>query len=73
MNSQKMDTQTANSLAHPLDVPAAIAKRRSMKSFKPDAIELDLLGRLIELTVSAPSSWNLQDWRIVIIQDEARM
>jgi nitroreductase len=67
-----MDTQTANSLAHPLDVPAAIAKRRSMKSFKPDAIEPALLRRLIELTVSAPSSWNLQDWRIVMIQDEAQ-
>ncbi|NJL42504.1 MAG: nitroreductase [Pseudanabaena sp. SU_2_4] len=67
-----MDTQIANSLAHPLDVPAAIAKRRAMKSFKPDAIEPALLKRLIELTVSAPSSWNLQDWRIVMIQDEAQ-
>jgi hypothetical protein len=42
-----MDTQTANSLAHPLDVPTAIAKRRFMKSFKPDAIEPTLLKHRI--------------------------
>lgn len=53
----------------PLDVPTAILQRRSIKSFKPDPIAPELLRQLVELTVAAPSSFNIQDWRIVIIQD----
>jgi nitroreductase len=53
----------------PLDVPTAILQRRSIKSFKPDPISPELLRQLVELTVAAPSSYNLQDWRIVVVQD----
>jgi nitroreductase len=53
----------------PLDVPTAILQRRSIKSFKPDPIAPELLRQLVELTVAAPSSFNLQDWRIIIVQD----
>ncbi len=53
----------------PLDVTTAILQRRSIKSFKPDPIEPALLRQLVELTVAAPSSYNLQDWRIVVVQD----
>lgn len=55
-----------------LDVLTAILHRRSIKSFKTQDIEPDVLRSLLELTVAAPSSYNLQDWRIVIIQDEAQ-
>ena len=50
-----------------LDAPTAILQRRSIKSFQGQAIEPDLLKKLIELSVAAPSSWNLQSWRIVIV------
>ncbi len=53
----------------PLDVPSAILQRRSIKNFKPDPIAPDLLRQIVELTVAAPSSFNIQDWRIIIIQD----
>ncbi|MEM9290818.1 MAG: nitroreductase family protein [Acidobacteriota bacterium] len=56
----------------PLDVPRAIRQRRSVKSFRDEPISSELLRELLELTVAAPSSWNLQDWRIVVIQDEER-
>jgi nitroreductase len=56
----------------PLDVPSAIAQRRSIKSFKPDPITREQLKQLVELTVAAPSSFNLQDWRIILVQDEAQ-
>ncbi len=56
----------------PLDVPTAILQRRSIKTFKPDPIPAELLRQLVELTVAAPSSFNLQDWRIILIQDEAQ-
>ena len=61
-----------NLQTNPLDVPAAIRQRRSIKSFKPDPISPELLKQLIELTVAAPSSWNLQDWRIVVVRDNAQ-
>lgn len=61
-----------NPQTHPLDVPTAIVGRRSIKTFKPDPIAPDLLKQLVELTVAAPSSWNLQDWRIVLVQDTAQ-
>jgi nitroreductase len=56
----------------PLDVPSAILQRRSIKNFKPDPIEPALLRQLVELTIAAPSSFNLQDWRIVVVQDPAQ-
>ncbi|MDF5717311.1 MAG: nitroreductase family protein [Rhizonema sp. NSF051] len=56
----------------PLDVPSAIAQRRSIKSFKPDPITPELLKQLVELTVAAPSSFNLQDWQIILVQDETQ-
>lgn len=65
-------TQDRDLLTHPLDVPSAIEQRRSIKSFKPDPIAPELLQRLLELTVAAPSSFNTQSWRIVLVQDEAQ-
>jgi nitroreductase len=61
-------TEDRNLVVNPLDVPSAIAQRRSIKSFKPEPIAPELLKRLVELTVAAPSSYNLQTWRIVLVQ-----
>lgn len=55
--------------SQPLDVPSAILQRRAIKSFKSDPITPELLHRLVELTAAAPSSYNLQPWRIVLVQD----
>ncbi|OCQ97078.1 nitroreductase [Nostoc sp. MBR 210] len=55
-----------------LDVPTAILQRRSIKTFKTDPIAPELLKQLVELTVAAPSSFNIQDWRIILVQDEAQ-
>jgi nitroreductase len=56
----------------PLTVPDAIRQRRTTKKFKPDAIPADTLQRLIDLTIAAPSSYNLQPWRIVLVSDPAK-
>ncbi|RZM78012.1 nitroreductase [Leptolyngbya iicbica LK] len=55
-------------MSSPLDTFTAITTRRSIKSFKDEAIPPEMLQRLVELTVAAPSSYNLQDWRIVLVQ-----
>jgi nitroreductase len=56
----------------PLTVPDAIRQRRTTKKFKPDAIPAETLQKLIDLTVAAPSSYNLQPWRIVLVSDPAK-
>jgi nitroreductase len=56
----------------PLSVPDAIRQRRTTKKFKPDPIPEATLQELIELTVAAPSSYNLQPWRIVVVSDPAQ-
>jgi nitroreductase len=56
----------------PLDVPTAILQRRSIKNFKPDPITPALLQQILELTVAAPSSFNIQDWRIIVVTDLAQ-
>ncbi|NEP80917.1 MAG: nitroreductase [Okeania sp. SIO3C4] len=53
----------------PLDVSSAIQQRRSIRAFKPDPIEPALIRQLINLTVLAPSSSNLQPWRIILVQN----
>ncbi len=65
--TQELDPQT-----QPLDVPSAILQRRSIKTFQNDPIAPELLKKLVELTIAAPSSYNIQDWRIIIVQDEAQ-
>jgi len=56
----------------PLSVPDAIRRRRTTKKFKPDPIPEATLKELIELTIAAPSSYNLQPWRIVLVTDPAK-
>ncbi|MBE9033532.1 nitroreductase family protein [filamentous cyanobacterium LEGE 11480] len=56
----------------PLDVPTAILKRRSIKTFESTPVSAAILNELLTLTVAAPSSYNLQDWRIILIQDETQ-
>lgn len=46
----------------------SILKRRSVKTFKSDPIAPELLQRLIDLTLEAPSSFNLQPTRLVVVQ-----
>lgn len=53
----------------PLSVPDAIRVRRTTKKFKPDPIPAPILKELVELTLAAPSSFNMQQWRIIMVED----
>ena len=55
----------------PLSVPDAIAHRRSVRHFAPTPVPDEVVERLLRLAVCAPSSWNLQPWRIVVVRDAA--
>ncbi len=55
-----------------MDVAQAILSRRSIKSFDPDhEIDDATLEDLFALVTRAPSSFNLQHWRFVVVRDPA--
>ena len=53
-----------------MDIQQTIQKRQSVRTYDPNFKLSKLeLTELLELATRAPSSWNLQPWRFVIIQD----
>lgn len=61
-------TQTSQSLS----AIEVIKERHSVRQYQPGVQipEADL-QEILSLAASAPSSWNLQHWRFLVIQDEA--
>jgi len=50
----------------------AIAARRSIRRFKPDAVDREVLETLLGAAIQAPSGKNRQPWRFVVLTDDAR-
>lgn len=47
--------------------------RQSVRQYKRDVvIPQETLNEILELAAAAPSSWNLQQWRFLVIQDQAQ-
>ncbi|MEM9400202.1 MAG: nitroreductase family protein, partial [Verrucomicrobiota bacterium] len=53
-----------------LSVHESALKRRSVKSFKADPIPDDILNKIIEATIAAPSSWNFQPTRTILLKSQ---
>src|SRR5690349_2104694 len=66
---QLTDPETQTIL--PLSVPAAIEARRSVRKYKPLPIPDEDLERILALTGLAPSAFNVQPWRFVVVRDPA--
>ncbi len=47
---------------------AFLRSRRSIRRFKTEPVPEDLLHRLLETSIHAPSAHNLQPWRFVLVQ-----
>jgi nitroreductase len=55
----------------PLSAPEAIVRRRSARRFDPNRpIPDDLLVRILGLSAQAPSGYNLQPWRFLVVRSE---
>jgi nitroreductase len=55
---------------NPLDTFAAIQSRRSVKAFDPaHRLTADEESRLLHAAIQAPTSFNIQHWRFVIVRD----
>jgi nitroreductase len=49
-----------------LDVVKAIKERKSIRAFKPDPVPLDILKKIIEQALRAPSWANTQPWEFAV-------
>jgi nitroreductase len=54
-----------------MDVSQAIRRRYSCRRYDGKPIERDKLAAILEAARQAPSAKNLQDWRFVVVTDEA--
>jgi nitroreductase len=45
-----------------------VMKRRATQSFKPDPVPEDVLREILELATLAPSGYNLQPWRFLVLR-----
>ena len=51
-----------------MDLLGAIKSRRSIRAFKPEPISEDILLKLLEIAVRAPSSVNSQPWEFFVVR-----
>src|SRR4051794_41948877 len=49
----------------------AIETQRSIRRLKPDSVDDELVIRLIELALKAPTGGNQQNWEFVVVKDHA--
>ncbi|MFI5535503.1 nitroreductase family protein [Nocardia sp. NPDC051900] len=54
-----------------LSVADAIRGRRTVRHYRPDPVAPELIEELLELTMQAPSAWNMQDRSIVVVTSES--
>jgi nitroreductase len=50
-----------------MDVIQAIKERKSIRAFKPDQVPLDLLKKILEHAMRAPSWANTQPWEFAVV------
>lgn len=59
--------QTASAAPMGLSVSDAVARRRSVRAFRPDPVPLAVVRDLVERAARAPSGGNLQPWRVHVL------
>jgi nitroreductase len=50
-------------------LPQALLDRRATPHFRPDAIPDEYLETILKFTAQAPSGYNLQPWRFIVVRD----
>ncbi len=54
-----------------LTVTEAAEARRSIRKYEPTPIPREALNEILRVTSLAPSPWNIQPWRFVVVEDAA--
>lgn len=52
-------------------ITEVVLERRGTIHFKPDAMPEDFLKTILRFGAQAPSGYNLQPWRFIVVRDEA--
>jgi nitroreductase len=55
-----------------MELYEAIKGRRSIRRFKPDAVPKEVLCRVLEMAIWAPSGMNLQNWYFLVVAGERK-
>ncbi|GJG88280.1 NADH dehydrogenase [Gemmatimonadetes bacterium T265] len=58
-------------LTEPLSVAAAAERRRSIRAYSPEPIPHDDLEAIFDVVRRAPSAFNAQPWRFVVVESPA--
>ena len=56
-----------------MDFSELLLKRRSIRDFKDKQVPLKMVNEIIEDSIKAPNSQNLQPWSFIIVQDKDLM
>lgn len=59
--------------APPMDAREVLYTARAMRRIKPDRIPDEVIARIIDAGVRAPTGGNRQDWRFVAVTDRAKV
>lgn len=64
---------TQNAATNVSTTEEIIKARHSVRKYKPNVkIPENTLNEILELAALAPSSWNIQQWRFLVIQEQAQ-
>lgn len=63
-------TTMATNPSPQLSLKDAIEERRAARSFRPDPIPDDVLAEIFRLGTRAPSGYNLQPWRFIVVREQ---
>ena len=55
-----------------MDIVQAIKERKSIRAFKANSVPREIIERVLELAVYAPSAINLQPWEFIVVVDEEK-
>ncbi len=72
MDDQPKSLPTAQPGGKPLKpLTQVLLERRATSHFEPDAVPQEYLDVMLRLAAQAPSGYNLQPWRFIVVRDEA--
>ncbi|MGH8792546.1 MAG: nitroreductase family protein [Stackebrandtia sp.] len=69
VDAPRFDVPADEALARARDFVDVMAKRRTIRDFSTEPIDLDVVEACVEAAATAPSGANLQPWRFVVVTD----
>ncbi len=74
MRDQPRDLPNTQPNGAPLKpMTQVVLERRATPHFQPDEVPKAFLDAMLELGAQAPSGYNIQPWRFIVVRDEERL